>query len=165
MCGKRKRRAMVIDRVLAARERARRDRRIGLVAVRKLLLWTVQAFLGAVAGFAIGDSIVATRCVLLEPPSRGTLATVEVRILGVCVSKETGIAHLYEDEPSDGSTIRYVSVGQAAWVYGLPAMGAAIGLCSALVIGLLLCKSVAPARSAFACAADSETDLVESKRR
>ena len=144
---------MVIDKVLAARERARRDRRIGLRAVRTFFLWTAQAFLGAVAGFAIGDATVETRCVLLEPPSRGTLATVEVRILGVCVSKETDIAHLNEDEPSDGSTIRYVSVGQAAWVYGPPVLGAVVGSCAALLIGAFLCMSVVWARKDRACVA------------
>jgi hypothetical protein len=135
-----------IDPAVAA---ARRQRRAS-AQMRRLFLWLAQAFPGAIAGFALGNGIVETKCTLLEPHSRGTMASVEVRILGVLVSKENGIAHLFEDEQVDGSTIRYVSARQAVWVYAPPLLGAVVGVCAAVIIATSLCRSTTKSRRGFA---------------
>src|SRR5262249_11055533 len=74
---------------------------------------------------------------------RGTLVRVEVRVLGVRVSEETGFVRMPADGPS---CVRFVNLTQVAWVYGIPAAGAVAGLLAALGSAALLVKSFEPSR-------------------
>jgi hypothetical protein len=104
---------------------------------RGALPWTAQALLGAMAGFVLGDAAVATRCTILAEEGRGTPVLVEVYVLGVRVSEETGMVGV----PDIGtSSIRSLSSAQAAWVQGTPAAGAVAGIIAALGIAALLVR-------------------------
>jgi hypothetical protein len=107
------------------------------------LLWTALAVLGGIAGFGVGDACVVTRCTPLPAPRIAGVpqrfegggrvlerVRVEVDVLGVRVSDETGFAPI----PREGlSLVRAVSLAQAAWVYGPLAAGAAAGAAAGLV--------------------------------
>jgi hypothetical protein len=118
------------------------------------LLWTAQALLGAIAGFAMGDACIRTRYMLLDPERTvgdAIRVRLEVYLLGLPVSEENGLAHVRERGPS---SVRFIdefprppslagespvlALTQPAWVYGTPAVGAAAGLLAALAIALLL---------------------------
>jgi hypothetical protein len=99
--------------------------------------WTAQALLGAIAGFLVGDAAVATRCTLLAEEGRGTPVRVEVFVLGVRVSEETGTVRIPDDGPS---SLRALSAAQAAWVYGTPAAGAVAGIIAALGLAASLVR-------------------------
>jgi hypothetical protein len=107
---------------------------------RGAVLWTAQALLGAIAGFVVGDAGLATRCTILAEEGRGTPVIVEVFILGVRVSEETGMVGV----PDAGtSSIRSLSSAQAAWVHGTPAAGAVAGIIAALGMATLLVRQPA----------------------
>ena len=101
------------------------------------LLWMAQALLGGIAGFAVGDLFVQTRCNLLEPPGGGfTRVSVEVYVLGMRVSDETGFVNIDNGLPS----VRVLTGVQAAWVYGTQAVVAAAGVMAALAIAAALVR-------------------------
>jgi hypothetical protein len=77
----------------------------------------VQVALGGIAGLTVGDACVTTRCTLLEPPHRSTPARVEVRVLGMRVSEETGYVIRDEDGEVAGLSL---SFEQQAWISGFP---------------------------------------------
>ena len=93
------------------------------------LLLAALAFLGGLTGAAIGDSCVRTTCMHLEPLGRATRVRVEVFVFGTRVSEETAVVRIPDEGPS---AIRALTSEQQAWVYGLPAGGAILG-----VIGIL----------------------------
>lgn len=104
-----------------------------------VLLWTALAAFGGIAGFALGDACVTTRCTLLEGqrvPGGPVRVRVEVDVLGVRVSDETGLAPLPPWARPDDLGIRAVSPAQAAWRYGPPAAGAAVGVAAGLLVAL-----------------------------
>jgi hypothetical protein len=104
-----------------------------------VLLWTALAAFGGIAGFALGDAGVTTRCTLLEGqrvPGGPVRVRVEVDVLGVRVSDETGLARLPPGARPDDLGIRSVSPAQAAWRYGPPAAGAAVGVAAGLLVAL-----------------------------
>jgi hypothetical protein len=101
------------------------------------LLWTAQALLGATAGLGVGAACVATRCTPLGDEGRGPPVRVEVYVLGVRVSEETGAVRV----PPDGtSAIRALSFAQDAWVYGPQAAGALAGIIAAWGVAAGLIK-------------------------
>ncbi len=102
------------------------------------LLWLIQAGIGGIAGLAIGDACISTRCTRLEPPSRGTLMRVEVFVLGIRVSDETGIVASPEDGPV--SEPGAITLTQEAWVYGLPLLGGVATAFGAVRITRLLLR-------------------------
>src|SRR5262249_37675138 len=100
-------------------------------------LWAAQALLGAIPGFLVGDAAVATRCTLLGDEGRGPPVQVEVYVLGVRVSEATGTVRIPDDGPS---ALRALSPAQSAWVYGTPAVGAIVGILTALGIAASLAR-------------------------
>jgi hypothetical protein len=88
------------------------------------------AGLGAIAGFAVGDACVTTRCTILQN-AYPLQERVEVDVLGKRVSDETGFA--------PRQWIPAVSGPQATWVYGPLAVGAGVGA----VVGLIAAWSIA----------------------
>jgi hypothetical protein len=101
------------------------------------LLWTAQALLGAIAGLAVGAACVTTHSFPLPDEGRGTPVMVEVYLLGVRVSEETRSVLI----PAEGvSAIRSLSFAQDAWLNGVPAAGAVVGLIAAWAIAAGLVK-------------------------
>jgi hypothetical protein len=101
------------------------------------LLWTAQALLGAVAGLAVGAACVTTRSFPLADEGKGTPVLVEVYVLGMRVSQETRAVLI----PAEGAAaIRSLSFAQDAWLYGLPAAGAVLGVIAAWAIAAGLAK-------------------------
>jgi hypothetical protein len=96
------------------------------------VLWTALAALGGIGGFAVGDACVSTRCTVLQN-SYPLKERVEVRVLGMAVSDETGFA--------PRQWIPAVSGEQAAWVYGPLAVGAAVGMAVGLVAAWGIARS------------------------
>ncbi len=101
------------------------------------LLWTAQALLGGIAGFTVGAACVTTRCTVLGPEARKDTLRVEVFLLGMQVSDETGNAIGAVGDPT---SVRFLSLRQAAWVYGPAAVGAVAGLLAALGIATSLLR-------------------------
>jgi hypothetical protein len=100
------------------------------------LLWTTQALLGAIAGLAVGAACVTTHSTPLANEGKGTPVLVEVYVLGVRVSQETKAVLI----PAEGAAaIRSLSLAQDAWLHGLPAAGAVLGVIAAwaLAVGLV----------------------------
>jgi hypothetical protein len=90
------------------------------------LAYTALGGLGAIAGFGLAESCVRTHCTLIQgfPGGGPQEVRVEVDVLGLRVSDETGFAPI----PGEGlSSVRAVSLSQAAWVYGPLAAGVAGG--------------------------------------
>ena len=114
-------------------------------------LWTMQAALGAMAGFAIADASIAARLTPLKPARGSTLTKIEVRIFGVALADHTGYL-----DPDDGAWHHYrarrltpltLPVGQGTWVYGTLAACAVAGLLLSLGIAILLVRRKASAPS------------------
>ena len=101
------------------------------------LLWTALGGLGVIAGLAVGDLLVATHCQQLGPPEHANVAQVRVEmyVLGLRVSEETGMAPIPDEGPG---AIRFLSIGQALVVYATQIGFAASGLFAALAIGAKL---------------------------
>jgi hypothetical protein len=102
-----------------------------------VLLWTALPALGGIAGFVLGDACVTTRYTLLEGqrvPGGPVRVRVEVDVLGVRVSDETGFAPIPLRAKPDDLGIRAVSSAQVAWGYGPPAIGAAAGVVAGLIV-------------------------------
>ena len=103
------------------------------------LVCTALAGLGGIAGFGVAEACVRTRCTLIQgfPGGGPQEVRVEVDVLGVRVSDETGFAPI----PREGlSLVRAVSLAQAAWVYGPLATGAAVGFVAAWGVARLLVR-------------------------
>lgn len=119
---------------------------IAVVPHRRLtmLLWTALAAGGGIAGFCVGETCVTTFSTLLDGFPGGKdgfrgRVRVEINVLGVSVSDETGFAIIprvfsgdWQDNP--GSSVRAVSLTQAAWLYGPPAAGATAGMVAGLFL-------------------------------
>jgi len=97
-----------------------------------VLLSTALAVLGGIAGFSAGEACVATHCTILQsfPGGFPNKVRVKVDMLGVRVSEETGFARIPREGPD---AVRSVSLGQAIWVGGPLAAGAAAGVVTGLV--------------------------------
>jgi hypothetical protein len=117
---------------------------------RTLLLWTALAALGGIAGFGVGDACVTTRSTLLDgfpggkEDFRGRVR-VEMHVLGVRVSDETGFALIprvfgKDWQVNPGSSVRAASLTQAAWLYGPPAAGAIAGIVAGLILSLRIAR-------------------------
>lgn len=104
-----------------------------------VILWTMLTGFGCIAGFAVGDACVTTRCTLIQsfPGSRPQLLQVKVDVLGARVSDVSAFATV----PRGGlSLVRAVSPAQALWVYGPLTAGAALGFATGWVIARLLVR-------------------------
>lgn len=100
------------------------------------LLWTTQAVLGGVAGFGVGEAVVTIR---RQPVDEfgGNHVWVEVSVLGVSVSQETGWVKDREGGPYLDSFPKPV---QAVWVFGVPTVGGVAGVLAALGVAVLLVR-------------------------
>jgi hypothetical protein len=127
------------------------------------LLCTALGGFGFVAGFAVADACVTTRCTLgwVRAPdnivlslgeqgflnSRRDLVRVEVNVLGKRVSDWTGVATVaISHTPSDGTWVEEVRAGlpaEAAWVFGPVAAGAGAGAATGLVVGWVIARLLA----------------------
>src|SRR5207302_6759889 len=96
--------------------------------------------------FALGAAGVTTHSTLLQsfPGGGPQKLRVEVEVLGVRVSDETGFAPMPREGPS---AVRAVSPDQAVWVYGPPAAVATVGIFAALAVVRLLVSTAAACRS------------------
>jgi len=114
---------------------------IGLLPPRQRtspLLWTALGGLGVIAGVAVSDLVVASRCQLLEPPgARVSQVRVEIYLLGLPISEASGLAQIPDDGPG---SIRFLTLGQALLIFTTQFVFAAGGLYVALAIGARLVK-------------------------
>jgi hypothetical protein len=114
---------------------------IGLLPPRRRtspLLWTALGGLGVIAGVAVSDLVVASRCQLLEPPgARVSQVRVEIYLLGLPISEASGLAQIPDDGPG---SIRFLTLGQALLIFTTQFVFAAGGIYVALAIGAKLVK-------------------------
>jgi hypothetical protein len=139
---------------------------------RTLLLWTALTALGGIAGFGVGDACVTTRSTLLDGFPGGKegfrgRVRVEIKVLGVPVSDETGFALLprvfqRDWQVNSGSSVRAVSLTQAAWLYGPPAAGAIAGIVAGLFLSLRITRIVAFNGGVVQPAVKRERDITNS---
>jgi hypothetical protein len=102
-----------------------------------VLLCTALAGLGGIAGFVLGDACVTTRYTLLQGqrvPGGPVRVRVEVDVLGVSVSDETGLAPIPLRAKLEDLGVRSVSPAQVAWGYGPPSTGSAAGVVAGLIV-------------------------------
>jgi hypothetical protein len=106
------------------------------------LLWAALGALGVIAGWAIGDLMVATRSRQLAPPEHANVAQVRVEIwvLGMPVSEETGLVPVPDAGPG---AIRFLTLGQAVLLYTTRIAFAAGGLWVALACTARLIRQAA----------------------
>ena len=114
---------------------------IGLLPPRRRtspLLWTALGALGVIAGAAVSDLVIASRCQLLEPPGgRVSQVRVEIFLMGLPISEASGLAPIPDDGPG---SIRFLTLGQALLIFTTQFVFAAGGLYVALAIGARLVR-------------------------
>lgn len=108
----------------------------------RLLLCTLQFFLGAAVGYLCADALIATDVTILERGGRVTQVHVVVRVLGIPIQEESGFVAT-EDGVWELRESRRVAVSseQLTLIGGLVALASLVGGGMSLGLGILLSRS------------------------